>query len=119
MKSALLLHWNQSESKALTFELCHIACTGKEGSDTLEGPKFVAKQGSYRVFYPALAAQQQMASKRRCTRGHQRLAACTSSPLTEEEAVQSANLCFQCNKLQWLTLYTTYLSTACAKKMQE
>ena len=30
----------------------------------------------------------------------QRTAAWTSSPLTEVEAVQSAKLCFQCNKLQ-------------------
>ena len=37
-------------------------------------------------------------------RSGQRPAACTSSPLTEEEAVQSANLCFQCSKLQWHTL---------------
>lgn len=57
-------------------------------------------------------------------RGCQRLklAACTdflmaagsADQLPHEEAAQSANLCFQGNK--WLTLYTTYLFTACANK---
>ena len=94
-----------------------VPCTGKVGSDTLKGPRFVAKQGSYKVLHPGSGAEQQIASKRLCTRGHQRLAACTNSPLAEEEAVQSANLCFQCKKLQWLTLFTTYLATACGKKI--
>ena len=89
--------------------------TGKVGSDTLPGQRFVAKQGSYQVYDPGSGAEQQIASKRRRTRGDHRLAACTNSPLTEQEAVQSANLCFQCSKLQWLTLYTAYLSTARAK----
>ena len=91
--------------------------TDKVGSDTLAGPRFVAKQDSYKVQYPGFAAKQHIGNKRRCTRGHQRPAACTSSPLTEEEAVQSANLRFQCNKLQWHTLLPTYLSKACARKI--
>lgn len=72
----------------------------------------MAKHDSYKMQYPVLAAAQQMASKAHCTRDQQRPAACTSSPLTEGEAVQSANLCFQCNKLQWHTLHLTYLFTA-------
>ena len=31
--------------------------------------------------------------------------------------MQTANLCFQCNKLQWLTLHMIYLSTAVQKKV--
>lgn len=92
-------------------------CTGKLGSDTLKGPRFVAKYDSYKLQYPGFAATQQIESKRHCTRGHERPAACTSSPVTEEEAVQLTNLCFQCNKLQWYTQLLTYLLTACCSKM--
>ena len=75
-------------------------------SDTLHSP--MAKQQCFQLSYPALAAKQQTAGKRRWTKGHQRLAACTNSPLTEEDAVQPAKLCFQSDKLQWLTLYTRH-----------
>ena len=61
----------------------------------------MAKQDSYKVQYTDFAAKQSGAYMRLCTRGHQRLAACTNCSKTEEEAVQSAKLCFQCNKLQW------------------
>jgi hypothetical protein len=77
----------------------------------------MAKQDSYKVQYTDFAAKQSVAYKRLCTRGHQRLAACTNCSQTEEEAVQSAKLCFQCNKLQWHTLHSTYQSIACAEKL--
>ncbi len=91
--------------------------TDKVGSDTLEGPRFMAKQDSYKVQYADFAAKQSVAYKRLCTRGLQRLAACTNCSQIEEEAVQSAKLCFQCNKLQWHTLHSTYQSIACAAKI--
>ena len=69
----------------------------------------MAKQDSYKVQYPDFAAKQQFAHKRLCTGSDQRLAACTSCSQIKEEAVQSAKLCFQCNKLQWQTLHSTYL----------
>ena len=90
--------------------------TDKVGSDTLEGPRFMAKQDSYKVQYSDFAAKQSVAYTRLCTRGHQRLAACTNWSQTEGQAVQSAKLCFQCNKLQWHTLHSTYQSIACAEK---
>jgi len=77
----------------------------------------MAKQDSYKVQYPDFAAKQQVAYKRLCTSSDQRLAACTSCPQIQEEAVQSAKLCFQCNKLQWHTLHSTYQSIACAEKI--
>lgn len=88
----------------------------KVGSDTLEGPRFMAKQDSYKVQYVDFAAKQSVAYERLCTRGHQRLAACTNCSQIEEEAVQSAKLCFQCNKL-WHTLHSTYQYIACAEKI--
>ena len=77
----------------------------------------MAKQDSYKVQYPDFAAKQQVAYKRLCTSSDQRLAACTSCPQIQEEAVQSAKLCFQCNELQWHTLHSTYQSMACAEKI--
>ena len=49
----------------------------------------------------------------------QKPAAWTSFPWTQDQLVQSADLCFQCNKLQWHTLHVGYLSTASAKKVRE
>ena len=75
----------------------------------------MAKQDSYKVQYPDFAAKQRFAHRRLCTGSDQRLAACTSCSQIKEEAVQSAKLCFQCNKLQWHTLHSTYQSIACAE----
>jgi len=63
----------------------------------------MAKQDRYNVQFPDFAAKQQVAYKRLCTSSDQRLAACTSCPHIQEEAVQSANLCFQCNKYVCIT----------------
>ena len=79
----------------------------------------MAKLNSFQLQYSDFAAKHGVVSKKHCTRCGQRPAACTSSPLSEKEAVQSANLCFQCTKLQWHTLHIGYLYCLPGEKTQE
>lgn len=59
----------------------------------MEGSRFVAKQESYILQNPGLAAKQQSASQG-VAQGVMSLPACTSSPQTGKEAVQSATFAF-------------------------
>ena len=82
----------------------------------LERPKVCGKTGQLPPVVSRFCSRSACRKQGRLHKKLQRPTDHTSYPLMEVEPVQSADLCFQCNHLHWLTYTKGHLSMAYAKK---
>ena len=75
----------------------------------------VSKLDSCQLYYPVFTTEQWPRNSSSLHTTPQKLVACTSLPLTEEEPEKSASLSFQCNHLQRPAQHCT----VCANKLRE
>ncbi len=121
--TALVFYWTSQNCCHSLFWLKAQAsvesCLGLKGGMKryLERPKVCGKTGQLPPVVSRFCSRSACRKQGRLHKKLQRPTDHTSYPLMEVEPVQSADLCFQCNQLQWLTYTKGHLSMAYAKKV--
>ena len=107
---------SQQDKAQRSGQLCSHAARRKYSQRHPEKPIGRGKTAQLSIVVSSSASKAESGKQEALHKKGQKPAAWTSYPWTQEKLVQSANLCFQWNKLQWHTLHIGYPSTASAEK---